>query len=126
MKKFIAMLLCLMMVVSLCACGGQEEAPAQTGENVVPMVPVEPEEIADMEEILAASETNAAQLAARTSSLQPAVKPAPIMPSAPFLLSMFPTKPILMLPQSLATALRQTLKTWMQAQFSLHSASPTL
>lgn len=65
MKKIIALLLMLGLMVSLCACGGQEEAPAQTGENMVPMVPVEPEDVTGMEELLAASETNAAELAAQ-------------------------------------------------------------
>ena len=65
MKKTIALLLMLGLMVSLCACGAQEEEPAQVGDNLVPMEPVEPEETLDVEEILAASQTNASALAAQ-------------------------------------------------------------
>ena len=64
MKKIAALLLMLGLMVSLCACGGQEET-VQVSESLVPMEPVEPGEVVDMEEILAASETNAAVLAAQ-------------------------------------------------------------
>lgn len=65
MKKIIALLLMLGLMVSLCACGGQKEETVPVSENLVPMVPVEPENVAGMEELLAASETNAAELAAQ-------------------------------------------------------------
>lgn len=68
MKKMFALLLVLGLMVSLCACGGQEEVEtAQVSENLVPMEPVEPIEAeADgMEEVVVASETNAAVLAAQ-------------------------------------------------------------
>ena len=65
MKRIIALLLMIGLVVSLCACGGQKEETVQPSENLVPMEPVEPEEVVDLEELLAASETNAAELAAQ-------------------------------------------------------------
>ncbi len=64
MKRSIALLLLLGLMVSLCACGGQEES-VQVSENLVPMEPVAAENTADMEELMAASETNAAVLAAQ-------------------------------------------------------------
>lgn len=65
MKKMFALLLVLGLMVSLCACGSGEET-VQPSENMVPMEPVittEPAEADGMEELVAASETNAAAMA---------------------------------------------------------------
>lgn len=65
MKKMFALLLVLGLMVSLCACGGGEET-VQPSENMVPMepvIPTEPAEADGMEELVAASETNAAAMA---------------------------------------------------------------
>lgn len=65
MKKMFALLLVLGLMVSLCACGDGEET-VQPSENMVPMepvIPTEPAEADGMEELVAASETNAAAMA---------------------------------------------------------------
>lgn len=65
MKKMFALLLVLGLMVSLCACGGGEET-VQPSENMVPMepvIPTEPAQADGMEELVAASETNAAAMA---------------------------------------------------------------
>ena len=43
MKKLIAMLLALVMVLSLAACGGSEPAPAATEAPAAPAAPAAPE-----------------------------------------------------------------------------------
>ena len=47
MKKILALLLALVMVLSLCACGAKEEAPAATEAPVVEEVPDAAELVSD-------------------------------------------------------------------------------
>lgn len=58
MKRIAALLMILGITVSLCACGAEE--PVQVSENLVPLEPVEEVEVQDLEELLIASETDAA------------------------------------------------------------------